>query len=301
MNCLLTGATGFIGRRLVDRLLADGYSVNYLARQRSSVLDSRAAFHYWDRKEEPRLESVPRLDAVFHLAGEPVAQRWTADVKKRIKESRVDGTRKLVTAIGKLKHKPSVLVSTSAVGFYGDRGDEVLTEQSAPGEGFLADVCKEWEREAIRAREFGLRVVLLRVATVLGKNGGALKQMLIPFKLGIGGRFGDGKQWMPWIHLDDLVSLYIFAARNGSAEGPLNAAAPETVTNEQFTKTLGKVLGRPTLIPAPGFALRAVLGELAGFVLSSQRVIPEATERAGFAFQYGYLEPALKEILLRVS
>src|SRR4051812_18229941 len=281
MNCLLTGATGFIGRRLVDRLLTTGHSVNYLARQRSSRIDSRAAFHSWDRKEEPRLESVPRLDAVFHLAGEPVAQRWTPEVKKRIQESRVDGTRKLVTAIGKLRYKPSVFVSTSAVGLYGDRGNEVLTEQSAPGQGFLADVCKDWEREAIRAREFGLRVVLLRVATVLGRNGGALKPMLVPFKLGIGGRFGDGKQWMPWIHLDDLVSLYIFAAQKGSAEGPLNAVAPETVTNDQFTKTLGNVLGRPTLIPAPRFALRAVLGELAAFVLSSQRVIPKATENAG--------------------
>src|SRR3954470_20345910 len=169
MNCLLTGATGFIGRRLVDRLLTTGHSVNYLARQRSSQLDSRAAFHQWDRAEEPRLESVPRLDAVFHLAGEPVSQRWTADVKKRIAESRVDGTHKLVAAIGKLKHKPTVLVSTSAAGFYGDRGNEPLTEQSAPGQGFLADVCRGWEREAMQAREFGLRVVPLRVATVLGK------------------------------------------------------------------------------------------------------------------------------------
>ncbi|MFL6449843.1 MAG: TIGR01777 family oxidoreductase [Bryobacteraceae bacterium] len=297
MNCLLTGATGFVGKRLVDALLASGHSVNYLARLRSSALDSRAAFHHWDRISEPRLESVPRLDVVFHLAGEPVAQRWTADVKQRIMESRVDGTRKLVAAIRKLKHKPSVLVSTSAVGFYGDRGNEILTEQSAPGEGFLAEVSKRWEHEALRAREFGLRVVLLRVATVLGKNGGALKPMLVPFKLGLGGTFGDGKQWMPWIHLDDLVSLYTFAAQNTSVEGPLNASAPEIVTNGQFTKALGGVLGRPTLIPVPHFALRAVLGELAGFVLSSQRVVPEATERAGFTFQYGRLERALKAIL----
>src|SRR3954465_7945340 len=156
MNCLLTGATGFVGGRLVDFLLANGDSVNYLARQRSTTLDTRAAFHHWDRNGEPRLESVPRLDAVFHLAGEPVAQRWTAEVKKRIVESRVDGARNLVAAIGKLKHKPSVLVSTSAVGFYGDRGHQILTEQSGPGEGFLAEVCKEWEREATRARELGL-------------------------------------------------------------------------------------------------------------------------------------------------
>jgi uncharacterized protein (TIGR01777 family) len=299
MNCLLTGATGYIGRRLVAHLLENGHSVNYVARQRSQELDSRAAFHHWDRTDEPRLDSVPRLDAVFHLAGEPVSQRWTADVKKRIMGSRVDGTRKLVAAIGRLKSKPAVLVSTSAVGFYGDRGDEPLTEESAAGQGFLADVCKGWEREAMQARTLGLRVVLLRVATVLGKGGGALKPMLVPFKLGLGGRFGNGKQWMPWIHLDDLVSLYLYAAQNGSAEGTLNASAPNVVTNEQFTKTLGNVLGRPTLLPAPRFALRAVLGELADFVLSSQRVIPEATERAGFAFQYRYLDDALRAILDR--
>ncbi|MFL6416009.1 MAG: TIGR01777 family oxidoreductase [Bryobacteraceae bacterium] len=297
MTFLLTGATGFIGRRLVGQLLRDGHSVNYLARQRSGSIDSRAAFHIWDRGTEPRLESVPRLDAVIHLAGEPVAQRWTAEVKQRIRESRVDGTRKLVAAIASLKHKPSVFVSTSAVGFYGDRGEEILSEESAAGQGFLADVCKEWEREAMAAGEFGLRVVLLRVATVLGKNGGALKPMLIPFKLGIGGRFGSGKQWMPWIHLDDLVALYVFAAQNASAQGPLNASAPEPVRNEEFTKTLGRVLGRPTLIPAPRFALRAALGELADFVLSSQRVIPEATERAGFQFRYCQLEPALRAVL----
>lgn len=297
MNCLLTGATGFIGTRLVARLLENGHSVNYIARQRSDKLDGRAAFHHSGRGEDPQLESVQRLDAVFHLAGEPVSQRWTDDVKKRISESRVDGTRKLVAAIGKLKHKPTVLVSTSAVGFYGDRGDELLTEQSSPGQGFLADVCTGWEHEAMQARQFGLRVVLLRVATVLGESGGALKPMLVPFKLGVGGKFGSGKQWMPWIHLDDLVSLYLFAAQSSSAEGPLNASAPEIVTNERFTKTLGKVLHRPAVIPAPRFALRAVLGELADFVLSSQKVIPEATERAGFQFQYGQLEPALRSIL----
>ena len=169
--------------------------------------------------------------------------------------------------------------------------------EHGPGQGFLADVCKGWEREATAAREFGLRVVLLRVATVLGRDGGALKPMLVPFKMGVGGKFGSGKQWMPWIQLDDLVSLYVFAAQTESVEGPLNAAAPETVTNEQFTKTLGKVLGRPTLIPAPRFALRLALGELANFVLSSQRVVPEAATEAGFQFRYGQLEAALRAVL----
>lgn len=296
MTSLLTGATGFIGKALVKRLLSGGHSVNYLSRQRSASLDSRAAFHVWNRDDEPALSSVPRLDVVFNLAGEPVSQRWTPEVKKRIVTSRVDGTRKLVSALGKLKYKPSVLVSTSAVGFYGDRGDEVLTEDSAPGSGFLADVCKPWEEEALAARAFGIRVVLLRVAMVLGKDGGALKPMSVPFKFGIGGNFGSGKQWVPWIHLDDLVSLYVFSAETTSASGALNATSPEPVTNAEFTRTLGQVLHRPTLLRVPEVALRLALGELAGFILSSERVVPARTGQAGFPFEHPHLSETLRSI-----
>jgi uncharacterized protein (TIGR01777 family) len=234
MDFLITGATGFIGQKLVGALLERGDSVNYLARERSDKISSRAAFHPWDANTPPPLNSVPRLDAVIHLMGEPIAQRWTKQVKDRIRRSRIDATRQLVSGIGGLRYKPSILVSASAVGLYGDRGDEILTEASEAGSGFLADVCVEWEREAARAAEFGLRVVSVRIATVLGRDGGALPQMLTPFRLGLGGRFGSGKQWMPWIHVNDLVRLFLFAA-DSQVSGPLNGCSPQPVTNAEFT------------------------------------------------------------------
>src|SRR4051812_41427222 len=297
MNYLITGATGFIGQRLVNYLLHSGNEVNYLSRQRRETLEGRAAFHIWKRDEEPSLNSVPRLDAIIHLAGEPVAQRWNENVKRAIYSSRVDGTRKLVTAVEKLKHKPSTLVSASTVGIYGDRGDEVLTEASAPGKDFLADVCVAWEREALRAGDFGLRVVLIRIAIVLGPHGGALKQMLVPFRLGVGGPLGSGKQWMSWIELDDLVRLFVFAAENQNIHGALNGAAPEPVTNAQFTKALSQVLHRPAMMPVPKFALRVAMGEVADYMLASQRVVPEATQRAGFRFEHSRIENALRNVI----
>lgn len=297
MNYLLTGATGFIGRRLVQHLLDSSNGVNYLGQQRSNTLDGRAAFHSWNRGDEPSLNSVPRLDAVINLAGEPVAQRWNEKVKQAIYSSRVDGTRKLVTALEKLRHKPSVLVSASAVGIYGDRGDEILTEESAPGNDFLAHACVGWEREALRARESGVRVVLLRIAIVLGRNGGALKQMLIPFRLGLGGPLGTGKQWMPWIQLDDLVRLFVFAAEHEEVHGALNASAPQPVINAQFTKALAQAVHRPAVMPVPKFALRMALGQVADFTLTSQRVIPEATQKAGFRFEHIQIEEALRSVV----
>ncbi|MBV8709129.1 MAG: TIGR01777 family oxidoreductase [Acidobacteriaceae bacterium] len=297
MNYLLTGATGFIGQHLVHYLLSNGNEVNYIGRQRSNTLDGRAAFHLWSRGDEPSLNSVPKLDAVIHLAGEPVAQRWNERVKQAIYSSRVDGTRKLVTAIEKVRHKPSVLVSASAVGIYGDRGDEILTEESAPGQDFLAHVCVGWEREALRAREWGIRVVLLRIAIVLGRNGGALKQMLVPFRLGLGGPLGSGKQWMPWIQLDDLVRLFAFAAEHEEVHGALNASAPQPVINAQFTKALAQAVHRPAVTPVPKFALRMALGQVADFTLASQRVIPEATQKAGFQFVYSQIEEALRSVI----
>ncbi|MCU1293275.1 MAG: hypothetical protein JWP08_2125 [Bryobacterales bacterium] len=297
MNYLITGATGFIGSLVIDELLARGHSANYLARKRSSQLDGRAAFHPWNINEEPPLDSVPRLDAVIHLAGEPVAQRWTPQVKKRIFESRVLGTRNLVSAISRLKYKPSVLVSASAVGYYGARGNEVLTEESGPGRGFLSEVCVAWEREAFRAQESGVRVVAARIATVLGKDGGALKKMLPAFQLGIGGKFGDGRQWMSWIHVRDLVELLLFASETAGASGALNASSPEPVTNEVFTREMAKAVHRPAVIPVPKFALRIALGEMSGFLFDSLRVQPQATERAGFRFGYPTLAEALRNVL----
>lgn len=297
MNYLITGATGFIGSRVVDRLLASGHSVNYLGRKRSTRLDGRAAFHPWDGVSEPPLDSVPRLDVVIHLAGEPVAQRWTSEVKKRIFESRATATRHLVSGLSRLRNKPAVLVSASAIGYYGNRGSEVLTEQSSAGNGFLAEVCVAWEQEAFRAREAGLRVAVARIATVLGRNGGALEKMLPPFRAGLGGKFGNGQQWMSWVHVDDLVDLLLFAANTADVSGPLNASSPEPVSNQVFTRELAQALHRPALIPVPEFVLRIALGEMSSFLFDSLRVQPEATERAGFQFRYPTLKETLKDVL----
>ena len=297
MNYLLTGATGFVGSKLVETLLREGDSVNYLGRKRSKALDSRAAFHHWDGLSLPPLETIAKVEAVVNLAGEPISQRWSKDVKQRIYESRVEGTRQLVQAMGSLRDKPSVLVSASAVGYYGERGDEVLTEESRVGLGFLADVCSDWEKEALRAREFGVRVVLIRIAVVLGKNGGALKQMLIPCRLGLGGKFGNGQQWMPWIHLEDLTGLLRFAAQNASVEGALNASAPNPITNAEFTHAMAKAVHRPAIMPVPKFALDALLGELAGFVVGSQRLVPARTQASGFQFQHSDIGTTLKELV----
>jgi uncharacterized protein (TIGR01777 family) len=294
---LITGASGFIGSKLVKTLLSQGHSVNYLGRKRSTSLDSRAAFHCWNPGEKPPLNSVPTVDAIVHLAGEPVAQRWTREVKKRIYKSRVEGTRKLVSAIGELQHKPAALIAASAVGYYGDRGDEVLTEDSAPGKDFLAQLCVDWEHEAARAHEFGLRVARIRIGIVLGRDGGALKQMLMPFRLGIGGRLGNGRQWMPWVHVDDLLRLFVSAAENASIEGPLNGSSPEPVTNAEFTRHLARALHRPAIFPVPKFALKLALGELADFALASARVVPEASTRSGFKFAYPELGAAFETLL----
>lgn len=298
MTFLITGATGFIGKRLAHLLLARGDAVNYLGRRRSPELDSRVAYHPWnDVNEPPPLNSVPRLDAIVHLAGDPVAQRWTSAAKKRIYSSRVEGTRQLVTAIGKLRYKPTVLVSASAIGYYGDRGDETLVERSPWGVGFLPDVCKEWEREALRAREFGLRVVTPRIATVLGREGGAMPKMLAPFRLGLGGKFGDGRQWMSWIHIDDLLRLLLFAIENQKVTGALNASSPRPVTNAEFTRTLAATLRRPAILPVPKIALKLALGEMANLFFDSLRVLPEVTQQAGFRFTQPKLAGALHNLL----
>ena len=293
MTYLVTGATGFIGSKLVEQLLARGDAVYYLARKRSEKLPSQASFHPWVTSNKPELNALSRIDVVFHLAGEPVAQRWSAAVKKRIYDSRVEGTRNLVSAMRSLQHKPYALISSSAVGYYGERGDDVLTEGEKPGTDFLAEVCKDWEREASRAREFGLRVVPIRTATVLGRNGGALKEMLKPFRLGIGGTFGNGKQWMSWIHVDDLVRMYLFAADSATLSEPLNGSSPHPVTNAEFTKALAHAIHRPAVIPIPKFALKLVLGEMSTFLFTSLRVIPKAAENAGFTFEYPQIEKAL--------
>lgn len=303
MTYLLTGATGFIGRALTARLLAAGHNVCYLGRHRSETLDPRAGFFSWPDLERtlPPLEAVPRIDAIINLAGEPVSQRWTPEIKQRIQNSRINGTRNLVRAIGGLKHKPSVLVSASATGYYGDRGEETLTETSAPGTGFLAEVCVGWEREAALAQELGLRVASIRTGIVLGLEGGALAQMLPPFKMGVGGKIGDGRQWMPWIHRDDLVRMFEFAVANEAAPGIFNGTAPEPVRNADFTTALGHAVGRPAILPVPKLALRMMYGEMSDVLFHSQRAIPEAAQAAGFSFIYSGLEGALSSLLPKAA
>ena len=271
MTIAITGASGFIGRRLMEKLGAEARAVSLRG----------------------NLDSLAGADAVVHLAGEPVSQRWTKDVREKIRSSRVDGTRRLVDAMR--SNPPKVLVSASAVGYYGSRGDELLTESSPPAEGFLAGVCVEWEREARKAEAFGVRVVCLRNGLVLGKGGG-LDKMLLPFKVGVGGKIGDGRQWMAWIHLEDAVGLIEFAL-SSSIEGPVNATAPYPVTNAQFTRELGGALHRPVIFPVPKFALRLLFGDMAQIVYASQRVIPEAALRAGYEFRFPELKGTLLDVL----
>jgi uncharacterized protein (TIGR01777 family) len=230
---------------------------------------------------------------VIHLAGEPVAQRWTREARERIRASRVESTRTLVAALR--PNPPKVLVSASAVGYYGSRGDEILTESAAPAGDFLGRLAVDWEREAQEAQKFDVRVVSLRIAVVLGRNGGALAQMLLPFRLGIGGRIGDGKQWMSWIHLDDLASLAGFALENAGLRGAINASSPNPVTNAEFTRELARALHRPAIVPVPRLALKLLFGEMAEIIFSSQRVVPEAALKAGFAFRFPGIREALEK------
>ena len=248
----------------------------------------------------PPPEAYSGVDVIYHLAGESVAEgRWTAAQKARIRDSRVIGTRHLVQGLAQVDpgSRPTVLVSASAVGYYGDRGDEELTESAAPADDFLARVCIEWEREALAAETHGLRVALARTGIVLGAGGGALGKMLTPFKLGAGGPLGNGKQWMPWVHVADLARLYVHAAENGSIRGPMNAVAPNPVRNSEFTKALGRQLHRPAFMPAPYIGLRLLFGEFAQVLFASQRVIPKLALDTGFVFQYPDIAAALREIL----
>jgi uncharacterized protein (TIGR01777 family) len=251
----------------------------------------------WDpEKGEPPEEALRDVAVVVHLAGENVAQRWTADAKRRIRESRELGTRSLVCALARLARRPSALVCASAVGYYGSRGDATLTETSAPGGGFLPDVCTAWEREAVAAEALGIRVVRVRTGIMLDPRGGAFQRMLQPFRMGVGGRLGDGRQWMPWIHRDDLAELFRFAVEK-PVRGALNAVAPNPVTNADFTRELGRAVHRPAIFPAPGFALRLMFGEMSELLLASQRVTPNAAIAAGFTFRHPELGEALADLL----
>jgi uncharacterized protein len=295
MRILITGASGLIGKALRPALEAKGYEL-ILASRSEPKDDRRVQWKPDTGFAEADLGRLEGLDAVIHLAGENVSGlRWTEEKKKAIRDSRVFGTRSLIETFDKLKAKPKAFISGSAIGFYGDRGDEVMTESSAPGKTYLSEVCKEWEAESRRAEDMGIRTVLLRTGIVLSKDGGALATMMTPFKLGVGGVVGSGKQWMSWISLDDVAGMINFALENESVRGAVNVVAPNPVTNEEFTKTLGSVLYRPTFLPLPEFAVHMVFGEMGdALLLDSTRVIPKRLQDNGYEFRFTDLKPALE-------
>jgi hypothetical protein len=297
MKIAVAGATGFIGQALVAHLGATGHRVVRLVRRGA---DASRGDVTWDPSKgvlDPA--ALDGVQAVVNLAGEPVAERWTADRKRRIKSSRVEGTTLIAKTLVGLARPPRVLVNASAIGIYGDRGDEVLDESAKPGTGFLADVAQAWEASAAPAVERGIRTVLARFGIVLGAAGGALEKMLPPFKLGAGGRLGSGKQWMSWVTLDDVVAAIDYAITSDRVSGPVNVVAPNPVTNADFTHELGHALHRPAVATVPAFALRFAYGEMGEAVLlASQRVIPAALQRAGFLFKHTILGDALKQIPL---
>ena len=303
MKVAVTGATGLVGSALVPFLLSGGHEVVPL-RRASAGGDGDGDAPGWDPQTGAFSAGVADgLDAVVHLAGENIAAgRWTAARKARIRDSRVNGTRHLAEALAALAEPPQTLVVASAIGFYGDRDDEVLDETSAPGEGFLPDVCQAWEAAAAPAREAGIRVVHLRIGIVMTPAGGALGQMLLPFRMGVGGVIGSGRQYMSWVALDDVLGGVLHALRTEDVAGAVNMVAPNPVTNREFTKTLGRVLRRPTIFPMPAFAARLAFGEMAdALLLASTRVEPARIREGGFTFGYPGLEDALRHVLGRTG
>lgn len=299
MNVTITGATGLIGTKLVAALKERGDSVTVLSRSPAKAEEALGVEAVaWDSATGPApAGALSGRDAVVHLAGEPVAQRWDAKVKGAILASRELGTRNLVAGIAAAEPKPGVLVSSSAVGYYGPHGDERVPESAPAGSDFLADVCVRWEREADQAEGLGLRVVKIRTGVVLDATGGALKTMLPPFKAGVGGPVAGGRQYMPWIHVDDIVGLYLKALDDPDWSGAYNGAAPMPVTNKEFSRALGKALHRPSVAPAPAFALKLLFGEMADVVTQGQRAVPERALAGGYVFTQPDLQAALEDAL----
>jgi uncharacterized protein len=301
MRLTLTGATGPIGRRLVAALTRRGDDVTVLSRDARRAREALGVWaHEWDQMAAPApVAALAGRDAVIHLAGETVAQRWTDEARRRIHDSREAGTRHLVAGLRALDEadRPRALVSASAVGYYGRHGDERLDESTSPGDDFLARVCVAWEREASAAEDLGLRVARVRTGVVLDRSGGALAKMLPFFRLGVGGPVAGGRQYLPWIHVDDLVGIYVAALDRPDWRGPVNATAPNPVTNAEFSKALGRALHRPAVLPIPGFALRALYGEMAVIVTTGQRAVPRKALAHGHEFGHPDLDEALDNAL----
>ena len=301
MRVAVTGATGLIGATLVRALVARGDEVTALSRnaeRASATLDVPAATWADPKAEQPPLDALRGRDAVVHLLGEVIAQRWSDEAKREIRDSRVLSTRNLVGSLSQLSsgERPRVLVSGSGAGWYGHRGDERLDESAPePGDDFLAQLSADWEAEACRAEALGVRVVLNRTGVVLSESGGALEKMLPFFKAGIGGPVAGGHQYVPWVHLDDVVGATIFALENEQMSGPMNVTAPEPVTNGELSKTLGRVLRRPAFAPVPALAVKTLYGEMAEIVITGQRAVPARLERLGYVFRWAELQPALRD------
>jgi uncharacterized protein len=302
MRLLVTGASGMLGSAVADALLARGDQVVGLSRdpERARATNPTVSWHPWTPGlERPPAEALEGVDGVVNLVGESINQRLTEAAKRRVRESRVTATHNLAQAIGGLAEeaRPAVLVSQCAIGYYGDRGDDLVDEAAPPGADFLAQLCVEWEAAANEAADL-LRVAVLRTSPVLSPRGGLLKQLLRPFKLGVGGPLGGGSQYMAWIHIDDIVGMFLWALDNDGVAGTFNATSPNPVTNREFSKTLGKVLGRPAIVPAPKLAVRVAFGgELADAVTASIRAVPRRALDAGYDFGYEQVEPALRDLL----
>lgn len=298
MNILITGGTGFIGSELRDMLLQEGHYLTIITRSPKKYEDETAKNQKFISWDDELTEAMAFSDAIINLAGASIfGQRWTEDVKRKILDSRVSSTRKLVQAAGNADNPPEVMISASAVGYYGDRGDDVITESEPAGSSFLSEVCQEWEAAAKDIEELGVRLAIPRIGIVLETGGGAMQQMLTPFKLGVGGPVGSGEQYFPWIHMFDLCRGLVYPLENETFEGAYNLNAPNPVTMNEFADKLGEVLNRPSFFRVPEFALNLVLGEAADPILDSLRIQPKKLQQAGFEFKFQFVKEALADIL----
>lgn len=301
MQIVITGGTGLIGKPLCAALTADGHTIIALTRNPNQVkqMPANVQLVRWDgQSSEGWAQFIDGADAVINLAGEGIADgRWSAARKQSILQSRILAGQAISQAIQQANHKPKVLIQASAVGYYGACQDEIITESTLPGSDFLASVCFAWEGSTAAVSKLGLRRPILRTGIVLSNAGGAFPSMTLPFRLFAGGPVGNGKQWVPWIHIDDEVRAIQFLLTHASADGPFNLAAPYPVTNKEFGKLIGKVLGRPAIVPAPAFALRAALGEMATLLLDGQRAVPQHLQELGFTFRFSMAEAALENLL----